>query len=86
MIELARHLLGPIIAHPEALQVRAVEGDAEIILEAILHADDRALLEQDSGRTLRAIRTVLSAAAGRQKATIDLVDAFAEDGADGEEE
>jgi predicted RNA-binding protein YlqC (UPF0109 family) len=80
MLELARHLLEPIVTHRDALQIRAVEGDAAIILEAIVHADDRDMLEQDGGRTLRAIRTVLSAAAGREKATLDLVEAFDAEG------
>jgi predicted RNA-binding protein YlqC (UPF0109 family) len=33
-------------------------------------------VDGDKGRTLRAIRNVLSAAAGSRKATFDLVDAF----------
>lgn len=79
MRELAEHMLRPIVAHPDHLQLQVIEGEASVVIEAIVHADDRTSLESDDGRTLRAIRTVLSAAAGRQKATFDLVDAFADE-------
>jgi|JI61114BRNA_FD_contig_31_6307750_length_519_multi_2_in_0_out_0_2 predicted RNA-binding protein YlqC (UPF0109 family) len=85
MRELAEHLLKPILAFPDDLRIRVIEGDAAIILEAVVHADDRAELEADDGRTLRAIRTVLSAAAGREKATLDLVDSL-EDAPSSDEE
>jgi predicted RNA-binding protein YlqC (UPF0109 family) len=76
MQELALHLLKPIVAHPDAIELNAVEGEAAVILEAIVHPDDAAMLEDDGGRTIRAVRNVLSAAAGRRKATLELVDAF----------
>lgn len=81
MRDLALHLMQPIVAHPDAIELQVVEGEAAVILEAIVHADDREKLEEDGGRTLRAIRNVLSAAAGRRKATLDLVDAFSPEGA-----
>lgn len=74
MLDLARHLLEPVLRHPDAAQLQAVEGESVVLIEAVVHADDRESLEDDGGRTLRAIRTVLSAAAGRRKATIELVD------------
>ena len=80
MQELVEHLLKAICSHPDAIRLQMVEGEAVVVLEAIVHPDDRDLLESDSGRTLRAVRTVLSAAAGRTKATLDLVDAFSEAG------
>jgi predicted RNA-binding protein YlqC (UPF0109 family) len=39
-----------------------------------VHPDDREKVQGENGRTLRAIRNILSAAAGRRKATLDLVD------------
>ncbi|MCB9662648.1 MAG: RNA-binding protein [Alphaproteobacteria bacterium] len=76
MEALALHLIRPLVAHPDDVQIQAVEGDAVTVLEALVHADDRALFEDDGGRTLRSICTVISAAAGRRKATVELVDAF----------
>ena len=77
MEDLVRHLVEPILTEPDALQLQAVEGDNVVMLEMIVSDADRDRLEEDKGKTLRSIRTVLSAAAGRRKATIDLVDEFA---------
>lgn len=74
MEPLVRHLVTPIVDHPEAISVQAVEGEAVVMLELVVHPDDRAKVDGDKGRTLRAIRNVLSAAAGSRKATLDLVD------------
>ncbi|HMV68207.1 MAG TPA: RNA-binding protein [Myxococcota bacterium] len=85
MRDLAEHLLKPLLAHADELHIRVIEGESVTILEAVVHADDRAELEADDSRTLRAIRTVLSAAAGREKATLDLVDSFDAPAASAEE-
>jgi uncharacterized protein len=74
MEALVRHLVEPIVRHPEAISLQTVEGEAVIMLELVLHPEDRERLDDDKGRTLRAIRNVLSAAAGSRKATLDLVD------------
>jgi predicted RNA-binding protein YlqC (UPF0109 family) len=78
MRELLEHLLTPVLKHPEALSLQVIEGEDVMILEAVVHPDDRAALEDDEGRTLRSVRNVLSAAAGRRKATFDLVDEHGE--------
>jgi len=77
-----RHLVEPIVANPGDVSVRVVEGDAVTLFELSVHPDDRDVLEADRGKTLRSIRNLLSAAAGRQKASLDLVD---DDSAGGEE-
>jgi predicted RNA-binding protein YlqC (UPF0109 family) len=74
MESLVRHLVEPIVQHPDAVSVQAVEGDAVTLYELVVHDDDRELFEADRGKTLRSIRNILSAAAGRQKASLDLVD------------
>jgi len=80
---LVRHLVEPIVEHPNDISLQIVEGESVVMLELVVHPDDRARVEGDKGRTLRAIRNVLSAAAGSRKATLDLVDEHGED--DGEE-
>lgn len=82
MEALVRHLVEPIVKHPESISVQAVEGEDVVTLELSVHPDDRAILLGDDGNVLRAIRTVVSAAAGSQKASLDLM---GEDAADGEE-
>jgi|JI61114BRNA_FD_contig_31_5944821_length_1191_multi_6_in_0_out_0_3 predicted RNA-binding protein YlqC (UPF0109 family) len=78
MIELVEHLLKPIVSHPDAVSVQVVEGDAVTILEIVVHPDDRPIFDADDGRTLRAVRNIVSAAAGRRKATVDIVEAHGE--------
>lgn len=90
MEALVRHLLEPIVAHPESIEIQEVESDAVLIVEVVTHEDDREVLEGDDARNLRSVRSILSAAAGSRKATVELVDELSEfedeDGEDGSEE
>ncbi len=47
MIELAQHLLKPVVAHPDDISIQVVEGEASVILEAIVHPDYRTTGEYD---------------------------------------
>jgi predicted RNA-binding protein YlqC (UPF0109 family) len=76
MESLVRHLVEPIVRHKDAVNLKTVEGEAVVMMELVVHPDDKDRVDGDKGRTLRAIRNVLSAAAGSRKATFDLVDAF----------
>lgn len=82
MEPLVRHLVEPLVANPDAISIRELEGEAALIIELVVHPDDRETVEGDKGRTLRSIRNVISAAAGHRKATLDLVE---EHGAESEE-
>ena len=86
MEALVRHLVEPLVKHPEGVALRVVEGEASIILELSVDPADRALFTEEDGRVLRHVRTVLSAAAGSKKATIDLQDAGKADDAGEAEE
>lgn len=74
MEALVRHLVEPIVGHPDDVQISVVDGDAALIFEMTVHDDDVAIFKGDDGRMLRYVRTILSAAAGSRKATLDLVD------------
>jgi len=74
MESLVRHLVEPIVAKPDEVSIQTVDGESVVMLELVVDPDDKDRLEGDKGRTLRAIRNILSAAAGRRKATLDLVD------------
>ena len=74
MQDLVEHLVRPIVDHPDDISVQTVEGESVVMLELVVHPDDHDKLNADDGRTLRALRTVLSAAAGKRKATLDLVE------------
>jgi uncharacterized protein len=86
MEPLVRHLVEPLVRHPRDVSLQTVEGEAVVMLELVVHPDDRAWLDEDKGRTLRAIRNVLSAAAGSRKATLDLVDEHGAESDDDDEE
>ncbi|MFK7929582.1 MAG: KH domain-containing protein [Myxococcota bacterium] len=78
MDKLLRHLVEPIVANPGDVSIQAIEGDASILLELVVNPDDAGRVRGEEGRTLRALRTVLSAAAGQRKATVDLVEEHGE--------
>ncbi len=73
MQDLVFHLVKPIVSNPDEVKVNMVEGEATVMLELSVHADDVSAVQGENGRTLRSIRNILSAAAGRRKATLDLV-------------
>jgi uncharacterized protein len=79
MESLIRHLVEPIVAHPDDVSIQSVEGESVVMLELVVHPDDAEMLEADRGKALRSIRNILSAAAGRRKASLDLVDEFSDD-------
>lgn len=77
MEALALHLAKHIVSHPEAIRVQQVVGEASVVVEMVVHPDDEAVVRGENDRTLRAMNNILSAAAGRRKATLDLVPAHA---------
>lgn len=75
MLEFVRGLVQPIVEHPDDVAVQVTEGEAVTLIEVSVHADDYDTVQGEKGRTLRAIRNLVSAAAGGQKASLELVDA-----------
>lgn len=82
MLELAQHLIAPIVSHPDDVSIQVVEGESVIVLEVIVHDEDRAVFEEDDRKTLRSIRNILSAAAGRRRATLEIVDEHSDEGSE----
>lgn len=76
MEELLLHLVKPLLAHPDAMEVQTVDSDEVTLLEVKLHAEDRESLLSGGGRTVRSIRNIVSAAAGVKRASVDIVDEF----------
>ena len=75
MEAIVRHLVVPIVKHPDDVTVQIVEeGEATVMMELRVNPEDVERVQGAGGRTLRAIRNVLSAAAGHKKATLDLVE------------
>ena len=50
-----------------------VEGEAAVVLELSVHGEDVERVRGNDGQTLRSVRNIISAAAGKKKATVDLI-------------
>ena len=79
---LVRHLVEPLLTHPDEFEVDVIDEEAVITFELSMHPDDAEVVEGERSRTLHSIRNILSAAAGSKKVTVDLV----EEGDDDSEE
>ena len=73
MQELLLHVVRPFVNHPDDVSVQTVEGEAATVLELSVHEDDIERVRGREGRTLRSVRNIISAAAGKKKASVDLV-------------
>lgn len=74
MTDLVLHLVKPIVDHGDDVNVNVIEAEASVTLELTVNPADIEAVVGDNGRTIRSIRNILSAAAGRRKATLDLID------------
>jgi predicted RNA-binding protein YlqC (UPF0109 family) len=84
MEDLVTYIVRGLVDHPDDVQVSKVEGDSTVILELSVNASDVDLVRGDGNETLAHLKAVLSAASGRRKAVLELVDAV--HSADSEEE
>jgi len=66
-----------LVAHPDDVHTNAVEGETVLIVELQVHDDDVARVNGPGGRYVRAMRQVLSAASGRKKAVLEIVNVHA---------
>lgn len=68
------HLVRGLVRKPDELRLNTVEGEASVLIELSVAAEDLPRVKGPDGETLRAIRTVLSASAGRRKAVLELLE------------
>lgn len=81
MVELVDYMVRAVVSDGDAVQINVVEGDASTLIELELSDADRDLVLADDGALLNAMRQVLSASGGRNKAVLDLVTGSDEDAA-----
>lgn len=74
MKALVDHVVRGLVKNPDAVRLNTVEGEASVLLELSVAPEDVARVKGPNGDTLRAIRTVLSASAGRRKAVLELLE------------
>lgn len=74
MLETAlEHLVRGIVDHPDEVRVEAVPGRRGATLEVRVHPDDLGRVIGRSGRTAKALRTVMAGIGGRG-VRVDVVD------------
>ncbi|MDR1243400.1 MAG: KH domain-containing protein [Deltaproteobacteria bacterium] len=65
--ELVEFTAKSLVDHPEEVQVTEVEGEQTTVIELRVAKEDLGKVIGKQGRTARAIRTILSAAASKEK-------------------
>jgi predicted RNA-binding protein YlqC (UPF0109 family) len=76
-VDVLLYLAKALVDHPDDVEVTAVEeADGEVVLELRVHPDDMGKVIGKRGRTAKAIRTMVKAAATREgtSATVDIVE------------
>jgi uncharacterized protein len=66
MKELVAHIAKSLVDHPELVKTAQTEEDDNITVELTVAQDDLGKVIGKQGRTARAIRSILAAAAGKE--------------------
>ncbi|CAG7844969.1 hypothetical protein USB125703_01222 [Pseudoclavibacter triregionum] len=69
------HLVRGIVDHPDEVRVDRVQQARGEVLEVRVHPEDLGRVIGRSGRTAKALRTVVTALAGGERIRVDVVDA-----------
>ncbi|GAB3670594.1 RNA-binding protein [Actinocorallia lasiicapitis] len=72
--EALEHLVRGIVEHPDDVQVNAKRIRGGRVLEVRVHPEDLGKVIGRSGRTAKALRTVLGALSGGRYVRVDLLD------------
>ncbi len=86
MERLVEVLARSLVAQPDSVQVNTIEGETVIIVELTVDDDDVSRIVGEGGRVIKAIRQVLSAASGRRKTVLELVNTQADSQLEADEE
>lgn len=69
---LIQGIVKPLVTHPESILVEEVHENDSILLKVKVDEDDLGRVIGKKGRVASAIRTLVHAAASRNKATVDV--------------
>mgnify|MGYP003641686239 FL=1 len=72
MKELIEFIAKKMVEHPEDVQVRLIEGEESQNYELQVNPEDMGRIIGRSGRTAKAIRTLVSSAAAKAKVYVNL--------------
>lgn len=75
MQELLKFLASALVDHPEAVEVKEVQGERSVILELRVASEDMGKVIGKQGRIANALRTLVKAAGARdgKKAVVEIV-------------
>ena len=68
------HLVRGIVTHPDEVSVRSRQQRSGEVLEVRVHPEDLGKVIGREGRTATALRTVMTALAGKDGTRVDIVD------------
>ena len=76
MKELIEYVVKTLVDHPDEIRISEIEGERTIVFELRCHPDDVGKVIGKSGKTVGAIRTLLSTVAARQnrRAMLEVVE------------
>ena len=76
MKELIEYVVKALVDHPDDLRIAEIEGERTIVYELRCHPEDVGKVIGQSGKTVGAIRTLLSTVAARQnkRAMLEVVE------------
>ena len=76
MKELVETIARALVDHPEDVKVHTVEGPQATVVELRVHPEDLGKVIGRQGRTAKAMRTILSAAALKQdkRTTLEIIE------------
>lgn len=74
LAEALEHLVGGIVSHPADVRIRDRNLRRGRMLEVRVHPEDIGKVIGRQGRTAQALRTVVSALAGREQVRVDFLD------------
>lgn len=74
--DLIEHIVRSLVDHPDQVRVTEVDGEKTVVFELRCHPDDIGKVIGRNGKTVSAIRTLLTTAAARQnrRAMLEVVD------------
>jgi len=75
MRDMVEFIAKALVDHPEAVQVRQIEGERAIVIEVKVAPDDVGKIIGKQGRIVNALRTVVKAAAVRtgKRVTVEIL-------------
>jgi uncharacterized protein len=76
MKELIEYVVKTLVDHPDDLRISEIEGERTVVFELRCHPDDVGKVIGKSGKTVGAIRVLLSTVAARQnrRAMLEVVE------------